>query len=84
MFRKYGHSLGPDSLEFLEELLDRHEINDEEVEFSVEWMAKEYNKQDGTAALSIAWGFLTCSRRTDEGFPRCPATGLRDLPKWRG
>ncbi|RDX55559.1 epsilon DNA polymerase [Lentinus brumalis] len=46
VFRKYGHSLGPDSLEFLEELLDRHEINDEEVEFSVEWMAKEYNKQD--------------------------------------
>ncbi|KAI0771567.1 epsilon DNA polymerase [Trametes elegans] len=46
VFRKYGHSLGPDSLEFLEELLDRHEIADEDVEFSIEWMAKEYNKQD--------------------------------------
>ncbi|OJT04135.1 DNA polymerase epsilon subunit B [Trametes pubescens] len=46
VFRKYGHSLGPESLEFLEELLDRHEIADEEVEFSMEWMAKEYNKQD--------------------------------------
>lgn len=34
-------------MEFLEELLDRHEIADEEVEFSMEWMAKEYNKQDG-------------------------------------
>lgn len=47
MFRKYGHSLGPESLEFLEDLLDRHEIADEDVEFSIEWMAKEYNKQDG-------------------------------------
>ncbi|KAI0375580.1 epsilon DNA polymerase [Pilatotrama ljubarskyi] len=46
VFRKYGHSLGPESLEFLEELLDRHEIADEDVEFSIEWMAKEYNKQD--------------------------------------
>ncbi|KAH9899927.1 epsilon DNA polymerase [Cubamyces lactineus] len=46
VFRKYGHSLGPESLEFLEDLLDRHEIADEDVEFSVEWIAKEYNKQD--------------------------------------
>ena len=55
VFRKYGHSLGPESLEFLEDLLDRHEIEDEDVEFSIEWMAKEYNKQDGmkTVQLSI-------------------------------
>ncbi|KAH9844250.1 epsilon DNA polymerase [Rhodofomes roseus] len=46
VFRKYSHSLGPESLEFLEEILDRHEIPDEEVEFSIEWIAKEYNKQD--------------------------------------
>lgn len=56
MFRKYGHSLGPDSLEFLEELLDRHEIADEEVEFSMEWMAKEYNKQDGELVFMGASG----------------------------
>ena len=47
VFRKYGHSLGPESLEFLEDLLDRHDIADEDVEYSIEWMAKEYNKQDG-------------------------------------
>ncbi|EJF61186.1 epsilon DNA polymerase [Dichomitus squalens LYAD-421 SS1] len=46
VFRKYGHSLGPESLEFLEDLLDRHDIADEEVEYSIEWMAQEYNKQD--------------------------------------
>ncbi|KAH9943488.1 epsilon DNA polymerase [Epithele typhae] len=46
VFRKYGHSLGPESLEFLEDVLDRHEIALEDVEFSVEWLAKEYNKQD--------------------------------------
>ncbi|KAH9951642.1 epsilon DNA polymerase [Amylocystis lapponica] len=46
VFRKYSHSLGPEALEFVEELLDRHEIADEEVEFSIEWIAKEYNKQD--------------------------------------
>ncbi|KAL6309658.1 epsilon DNA polymerase [Sparassis latifolia] len=46
VFRKYGLSLGPEALEFVEELLDRHEIPDEDVEFSIEWIAKEYNKQD--------------------------------------
>ena len=34
-------------MEFLEDLLDRHDIADEDVEYSIEWMAKEYNKQDG-------------------------------------
>ena len=47
VFRKYSHSLGPETLELLEEILDRHDIPDEEVEFSIEWIAKEYNKQDG-------------------------------------
>ncbi|PCH41097.1 DNA polymerase epsilon subunit B [Wolfiporia cocos MD-104 SS10] len=46
VFRKYSHSLGPEALEFLEEILDKHEISDEDVEFSIEWIAKEYNKQD--------------------------------------
>ena len=47
VFRKYGHSLGPESLEFLEDILEQHDIADEDVEFSTEWIAKEYNKQDG-------------------------------------
>ena len=57
VFRKYGHSLGPESLEFLEDLLDRHDIADEDVEYSIEWMAKEYNKQDGMrlTLLTMIW-----------------------------
>ena len=46
-FRKYGHSLGPEALEYLEDIVDRHEIPDDEVEGSIEFFAKEYNKQDG-------------------------------------
>ncbi|KAM5540454.1 hypothetical protein V8D89_005912 [Ganoderma adspersum] len=46
VFRKYGHSLGPESLEFLEDILDRHDIAVGDIEFSIEWIAKEYNKQD--------------------------------------
>lgn len=53
MFRKYSHSLGPESLEFLEDLLDTHHILDEDVEFSIEWFAKEYNKQDGMCSSNI-------------------------------
>lgn len=51
VFRKYGHSLGPESLEFLEEILEQHDIPQEDVEFSVEWIAREYNKQDGECFL---------------------------------
>ncbi|GJE84193.1 epsilon DNA polymerase [Phanerochaete sordida] len=46
VFRKYSHSLGPEALEFIEEVLERHEIPDDQVEQAVEWIAKEYNKQD--------------------------------------
>ncbi|THH14637.1 hypothetical protein EW146_g5729 [Bondarzewia mesenterica] len=49
VFRKYSHSLGPEELEFLETILDRHEIPDDEVELSMELIAKEYNKQDGSS-----------------------------------
>ena len=47
VFRKYSHSLGPDALVFLEDILARHQISDEDVESSVETLAQEYNKQDG-------------------------------------
>uniref|UniRef100_A0A0W0FJU1 DNA polymerase epsilon subunit n=1 Tax=Moniliophthora roreri TaxID=221103 RepID=A0A0W0FJU1_MONRR len=50
VFRKYSNSLGPDALEFLEEIIERHEIGDEEVETAMEAIAKEYNKQDGAYA----------------------------------
>lgn len=39
--------MGPDALEFLEDVLDKHEIRDEDVEYSIDLIAKEYNKQDG-------------------------------------
>ncbi|KAF8273172.1 hypothetical protein EI94DRAFT_55591 [Lactarius quietus] len=50
VFRKYSHSLGPDELEYLEEVLKQHDIPDEDVEMSIELIAKEYNKQDGLAS----------------------------------
>lgn len=49
--------MGPESLEFLEDLLDRHEIRDGDVEFSIEWIAKEYNKQDGNWPSAMPWTF---------------------------
>jgi hypothetical protein len=51
VFRKYSHSLGPDELEYLEEVLKKHDISDEDVEMSIELIAKEYNKQDGLYPL---------------------------------
>ncbi|TFK43454.1 epsilon DNA polymerase [Crucibulum laeve] len=46
VFRKFSNSLGPDALVLLEDILDQHEITDEEIESSLETLAKEYNKQD--------------------------------------
>ncbi|KAF8138420.1 DNA polymerase epsilon, subunit B [Boletus edulis] len=57
VFRKYSHSLGPEALQFLEEVLDRHEIANEEIEFSIETIAREYNKQDD-AAMKVSLSIL--------------------------
>ncbi|KAG6378675.1 hypothetical protein JVT61DRAFT_12946 [Boletus reticuloceps] len=57
VFRKYSHSLGPEALQFLEEVLDRHEIADEEIESSIETIAREYNKQDD-AAMKVSLSIL--------------------------
>lgn len=57
VFRKYSHSLGPEALQFLEEILDRHEIKDEDVEFSIETIAREYNKQDD-AVMKVSLDIL--------------------------
>ncbi|KAH7914209.1 DNA polymerase epsilon, subunit B [Hygrophoropsis aurantiaca] len=57
VFRKYSHSLGPDVLQFLEEVLDSHEIAEEDVEFSIETIAKGYNKQDD-AAMKVSLDIL--------------------------
>jgi len=58
VFRKYSHSLGPEELEYLDEILKEHDISDEDVEMSIELIAKEYNKQDGSSLVShlAAWG----------------------------
>lgn len=52
VFRKYSHSLGPEELEYLDEILKEHDISDEDVEMSIELIAKEYNKQDGSSLVS--------------------------------
>lgn len=57
VFRKYSHSLGPDALQFLEEILERHDIADNEVDFSIETIAREYNKQDD-AAMKVSLDIL--------------------------
>ena len=49
VFRKYSHSLGPEELEYLDQVLKGHDISDEDVEISIELLAKEYNKQDGSS-----------------------------------
>ncbi|KAL7282368.1 hypothetical protein ACG7TL_003838 [Trametes sanguinea] len=74
VFRKYGHSLGPESLEFLEDLLDRHDIADEDVEFSMEWIAKEYNKQDD-AQMKVS---LEVLHRVYEAFQNGEGEGAQD------
>lgn len=48
MFRKFSNSLGPEALILVEEILNHHEIENEDVESSLETLAKEYNKQDGS------------------------------------
>ncbi|TFK75812.1 epsilon DNA polymerase [Pluteus cervinus] len=57
VFRKYSYSLSPDAIEFLEGILDNHEISDEEVEHSMETLAKEYNKQDD-ASMKVSLEIL--------------------------
>jgi DNA polymerase epsilon subunit 2 len=57
VFRKYSHSLGPDALQFLEEILERHDIADNDVEFSIETIAREYNKQDD-ASMKVSLDIL--------------------------
>ncbi|PBL02412.1 epsilon DNA polymerase [Armillaria gallica] len=49
VFRKYSNSLGPDALDLLEQILDENEIDEEEIESSIDTIAKEYNKQDDAA-----------------------------------
>jgi DNA polymerase epsilon subunit 2 len=53
VFRKFSNSLGPESLDFIEQILDEHRIQDEEIEASIEALAKEYNKQDGVFLYMI-------------------------------
>lgn len=64
IFRKYSHSLGPDALQFLEEILASHDITDNDVEFSVETIAREYNKQDGDAFVKSFVLKLTLEKKT--------------------
>ncbi|KAH7887661.1 DNA polymerase epsilon, subunit B [Phlebopus sp. FC_14] len=57
VFRKYSHSLGPEALQFLDQILDQHRVQDEEVEYAVEIIAREYNKQDD-AIMKVSLAIL--------------------------
>jgi hypothetical protein len=72
VFRKYSNSLGPDTLELLETILDNHEIEDADVESSIETIAREYNKQDGVLQyLDVSFvPLIVLSRRVDESVGR--------------
>jgi hypothetical protein len=48
----------------LEEILDRHEIADEDVESSTETLAKEYNKQDGASDMALLLPLLNVCHQT--------------------
>ncbi|KAH8113232.1 epsilon DNA polymerase [Phellopilus nigrolimitatus] len=46
-FRKYSHALGPEALQFVEDICIEYELEDDhQVEAAVEHLAKEYNQQD--------------------------------------
>jgi len=87
VFRKYSHSLGPDELEYLEDVLKRHDISDEDVETSIELIAKEYNKQDGSSLCVYSRALRAHffgSRCCHEGLHRDIEQGLPDITGlWR-
>lgn len=56
VFRKFSYSLGPDASQFLEEILDHHEIADEDIESTIETLALEYSKQDGEQGDLLVMG----------------------------
>ncbi|KAH9482742.1 DNA polymerase epsilon subunit B [Psilocybe cubensis] len=54
IFRKFSNSLGPDALFEVERIIEDAEIEDEEIESSMEMLAKAYNKQDdATMKVSV-------------------------------
>ncbi|KAJ3909840.1 DNA polymerase alpha/epsilon subunit B-domain-containing protein [Lentinula edodes] len=77
VFRKFSNSLGPDTLDFLEQILDAHEIQDIDVESSIETLAKEYNKQDdATMKVSIEVLQKVYERLQDQGQSQVEAEAL--------
>ncbi|RDB22824.1 DNA polymerase epsilon subunit B [Hypsizygus marmoreus] len=46
VFRKFSYSLGPEASAYLDEILDHHEIADEDIESTIEIIALEYSKQE--------------------------------------
>ena len=51
VFRKYSNALGPDALSLIEHILIEHEITEDDLESSIETLAREYNRQDGRTWL---------------------------------
>lgn len=80
VFRKFSNSLGPEALQVIEGILEQHDIEDADIERSLETLAKEYNKQDGE---SSAPNIRICShsevhayRRDNESLSWCSAESL--------
>ncbi|XP_006460256.1 hypothetical protein AGABI2DRAFT_150224 [Agaricus bisporus var. bisporus H97] len=54
VFRKYSNALGPDALNLIEEILEEHDIPEDDLETSIETLARDYNKQDdATMKVSV-------------------------------
>lgn len=74
--RKYQLSLTSEAIQFLEEILEEHEVQDEDVQHSVELLAREYSVQDGKlvmfgyslSALTVLWQRF--DHDCDEEYPR--------------
>ncbi len=45
--------MGPDSIELIEDILDKHDIPEEDIASSTEWIAREYSRQDGEPIFCV-------------------------------
>lgn len=52
-YSKYKNTLGPQVVSFVEDLLDMHGVDDEDVVTAVEHLAREYNRQDGVYSIQL-------------------------------
>ena len=51
--RKYQLTLTSEAISYLENILEEHDIEESQVQSAMEYVAKEYMKQDGELALEL-------------------------------